>query len=122
MSKPVIVAVDDTEFVLMSIKSGLEGKYDVHTFPNGIEAMDYISNNPVDLVLLDYDMPEMTGYEVLMKIRHLRGKSDIPAIFLTGVIHERMEQEMRTRGAQDYIRKPIDFAVLRQHIETLLKK
>jgi CheY-like chemotaxis protein len=58
-------------------------------------------------------MPEMTGYEVLMAIQANHSLNKIPIIFLTGVINERMEEEMRDRGASDYIRKPIDMNTLK---------
>jgi DNA-binding response OmpR family regulator len=120
MEKPVIVAVDDTQFVLESVKSGLEDDFAIKTFLSGAEAVKYINENAVDLVLLDYDMPEMTGYETLMNIRAGSNKK-VPVVFLTGVTNDRMEVEMRERGAQDYIRKPIDFAVLRQCVSKWVK-
>jgi response regulator RpfG family c-di-GMP phosphodiesterase len=122
MDKPVIMAVDDTQFVLDSVKSGLEDDYEIKTFLTGAGAVEYIDKNPVDLVLLDYDMPEMTGYEVLMNIRAGSSNKNVPVIFLTGVTNDRMELEMRERGAQNYIRKPIDFTVLRQCAGKWLQK
>jgi response regulator RpfG family c-di-GMP phosphodiesterase len=120
MSKPVILAVDDTAFVLDSIKSGLSSNYEVVACESGKEGLDYLADNHVDLVLLDYDMPGMTGFEVLMNIQTLNNNRHVPVIFLTGVTNIRMEQEMMERGARDYIRKPIDFTVLRERINKLL--
>ncbi|MDR0324693.1 MAG: response regulator [Oscillospiraceae bacterium] len=121
MSKPIIIAVDDQKVMCNLIASMLSGTYDIHTFTEGKDALTYMSENPADLVLLDYDMPTMTGYEVLMGIRGDKKNSGIPVIFLTGVTNERMEMEMRDRGANDYICKPIDFTVLRQRIDKHLK-
>ena len=95
----------------------LKDTYDIVTFTEGKAAVNYMSENPADLVLLDYEMPGMTGYEVLMAIRGHKKTAAVPVIFLTGSTSARMEQEMRERGADDYICKPIDFNILRQHIK-----
>ncbi|MCL2050194.1 MAG: response regulator [Lachnospiraceae bacterium] len=119
--KPRIVAVDDAAFVCETLTSWLRGPYEIHTFLGGAEAVAYLNQHGADLVLLDYDMPEMTGFEVLMKIRHNTdfGKS-VPVIFLTAVTNERMEEEMLERGANAYIRKPLDLAVLKKTIAKFL--
>jgi CheY-like chemotaxis protein len=121
MGKPRIMAIDDTQFVCDTLKTWLQGSYEIHTFLSGKEGLAYLTENEVDLILLDYDMPEMTGFEVLMEIRtHLR-YGDIPVIFLTGVTNERMEEEMLERGANDYITKPLDIGVLRRGIGKFIK-
>ena len=122
MSSPVIVTVDDQKIICNLVASMLKDTYDVHTFTEGKDAVSYIADNPVDLVLLDYDMPGMTGYEVLMAIRSSKKTSGIPIIFLTGVTNQRMETEMLERGASDYICKPIDFNLLRRSISKLLNE
>jgi putative two-component system response regulator len=66
-------------------------------------------------------MPGMTGYEVLMSIRTNKKLSKIPVIFLTGVTNDRMQQEMMERGASDFLRKPLDIALLRKHMDKLLE-
>ena len=120
MDKPKIVAVDDTPFVCDTLTTWLKGTYEIRTFLSGKEALQYLSDNDADLVLLDYEMPVMTGYEVLMSIRTNKKISKIPVIFLTGVTNERMEVEMMERGASSFIRKPLNLALLRQHIEEQL--
>ena len=121
MGKPKIVAIDDTPFICDTLKAWLKGEYEIQTFLSGKEGLQHISDNDVDLVLLDYEMPVMTGYEVLMGIRTNQKISKLPVIFLTGVINERMEEEMMERGASDFIRKPLDLTLLRKHIVRQLK-
>ena len=116
MGKPKIVAIDDTPFICDTLKAWLKGEYEIQTFLSGKEGLQYISSNDVDLVLLDYEMPTMTGYEVLMSIRANQKISKLPVIFLTAVTNERMESEMLERGASDFICKPLDLALLRQRI------
>lgn len=121
MSKPIILMVDDQKIVCNLVSSMLKDTYEVLTFTEGKDALRHLQGNHADLVLLDYDMPVMTGYEALMEIRGNKNTADVPVIFLTGVTNQRMEQEMLERGANAYICKPIDFNLLRQKIGQHLK-
>ena len=121
MDKSVIVLVDDQSFVCDLVKTMLKDKYVVQAFISGETAIKYLSANSADLVLLDYDMPNMTGYEVLMAIRSDQRTSNTPVIFITGVANTRMEEEMIERGANDYIRKPIEMSTLHECVEKHLK-
>ena len=119
--KPLIVAVDDAVFVCDTLKTWLQDSYDIQTFLDGKSALDFLEKNPADLILLDYDMPGMTGFEVLMKIRQ-NFKRRLPVVFLTAVTNERMEEEMLTRGADAYIRKPLDIGILKHTINEYMTK
>jgi len=110
------MVVDDQPSVCKEITSLLKNDYTVHAFKSGKEALEYIFDNPVDLVLLDYGMPNMTGYEVLMAIRVNHSTNNIPVIFLTAETNERMRHEMMGRGATDYLCKPIGATELHQCI------
>jgi PleD family two-component response regulator len=120
--KHKIIAIDDTSFICQTLAAWLKSRYDVETFSSGKAAMNYLNDvdNKADLILLDYDMPEMTGYEVLMAIRTGKYFSKVPVIFLTGEPNERMKTEMLERGANDYINKPLDMKILFDRIEKLL--
>ena len=122
-NKPVILAVDDAAFVCDTLRTWLQDTYDIHTFLDGKSALEFLGKNETDLILLDYDMPGMTGYEVLMKIRQNPTiKRRIPIVFLTAVTNERMEEEMLNRGADAYIRKPLDIGILKHTINEYLTK
>jgi PleD family two-component response regulator len=120
MGKPIIIAIDDQQFICDAIKNMLQDTYEVRTFTSGKEALNYLSDNSVDLVLLDYEMPHMTGYEVLIAIRTNQYNKKIPVIFLTAETNERMRMEMIERGASDYICKPINSSALHQSIRKQL--
>ena len=120
MSKPIVLVVDDQPFVCESVAIMLKNTYDVHSFTSGKEVMSFMSNRPADLVLLDYEMPNMTGYEVLLAIRANKHNSKTPVIFLTAETNERMKMEMIERGASDYICKPINSSALHQSIKKQL--
>jgi diguanylate cyclase (GGDEF)-like protein/PAS domain S-box-containing protein len=86
----------------------------------GREALDRIEAEHFDLVLLDIEMPEVSGLEVLAEIRQRRSPIDLPIIMVTA----RNDSEDAVRaldlGANDYVTKPIDFAVALARVRTQL--
>ena len=113
MEKQKVMVVDDQPSICTSVGVILKSDYSVLPFTSGKEALDFLASNMVDIVLLDYEMPNMTGYEVLLSIRTNRSTKDTPVIFLTAQTNDRMKQEMISRGANDYLCKPIDPTELR---------
>jgi sigma-B regulation protein RsbU (phosphoserine phosphatase) len=90
---------------------------------DGAKALQLIHAKPPSLLLLDFDMPGLNGAEVL---RRLRSDADpavaqIPAIMLTGHGSEESEVSCLQAGADDFVTKPINAAVLRARIETQLR-
>ena len=116
MGKPDIMIVDDQPSVCKEVASFLKDSYTVHSFKSGDEALEYLSDNTADLILMDYGMPNMTGFEALMAIRQNQSTNKIPVVFLTAETNERMRHEMMNRGANDYLCKPINSVELRQCI------
>ena len=122
MDTPIIMVVDDDDFFCTVVTSVLKHNYDVKTFTHGEEAIKYLSDHVPDLILLDYEMPNIKGYGVLMAIRTDLRTRNVPVLFLTGVTNARMEMEMMERGANGYIRKPLDAPGLLQEVAKQLKK
>jgi len=121
MSDKSVIVVDDQPSVCAGVVGTLKFDYKVTPFTSGQEALDFLAENTVDLVLLDYEMPGMTGYEVLIGIRTNQLVKDVPVVFLTSHTNERMRQEMLARGANDYLTKPIDNDALKQCIKKHIK-
>ena len=111
--KPKVVVVDDQASVCREVSEFLKKDYEVAAFKSGAELLSYLHTNTPDLIILDYYMPEMTGFETLMEIRSRKASAKIPAIFLTTELNDRMQQEMIGRGATDYLTKPINADELR---------
>lgn len=82
--KDILIVDDDNDF-LMIIQRWLRHSYTVTGVHSGAEALQKISEESFDLILLDYEMPEMDGYEVMSKIHQNPATSNIPIIFLTGL-------------------------------------
>ncbi|MBR1639652.1 MAG: response regulator [Treponema sp.] len=78
-----ILVVDDEPMILKSIKSWLEDQYEVYMVSSGLSALDFIIRHPVDLILLDYEMPGLTGPDVLNRIRFQNETKNLAVIFLT---------------------------------------
>jgi putative two-component system response regulator len=108
------MVVDDQPSLCKEVAAFLKSDCNVHAFKSGKDALTYLEKNQVDLILLDYHMPEMTGFEVLLSIRQNQATRDIPVVFLTAETNERMEHEMTHRGATDYLCKPITASKLQQ--------
>ena len=78
-----ILVVDDEPILLRNIKGWLENDFEVYLVPSGEMALEFLDMHPVDLILLDYLMPNMDGPEVLRRIREDKNKQQFPVIFLT---------------------------------------
>ena len=101
-----ILVVDDNKLNLASARQVLEHDYRVIPVMKGQQALAYLENGECDMILLDINMPEMDGFEVLERIRDVgRGRS-IPVIFLTADNDPNIETLCFKRGAVDFIGKP----------------
>jgi diguanylate cyclase (GGDEF)-like protein len=85
--------------------------YKVLTAENGADALDMINSNRVDAVLLDVMMPGMSGIDTLRSLRQSRSVSDLPVIMVTAKDGSDDVVEALDLGANDYVTKPIDYAV-----------
>lgn len=90
---------------------------------DGLQAWQRIHENPPALLLLDYDLPQMNGAQLLRKLRAERNTTfaQMPAIMLTGHTDERSEVECLEAGADDFVTKPINLSILRARIDTHLR-
>lgn len=89
---------------------------------HGRQALEMLAANPFDLVLLDVLMPEMDGYETLGRLKSEPGLQDVPVIVLSAI--DDLESAVRCieLGAEDYLSKPINPALLRARVGTCLEK
>jgi len=107
MAVPKILWVDDEIESLQSQKLFLEGKgYEVQTLTNGFEAIDFVKENPVDVVLIDETMPGITGLETLAKIKEVNGS--FPVVLITKNETENLMNEAIGSQITDYLIKPVN--------------
>lgn len=102
-----ILVVDDDPQQLMQIKEHLRDFYVVTLINSGTKVLKCLERFSIDLIFLDYLMPEMTGPEVLMRIRDDGRYADIPVVFLTGVSEKQtVIKTIIEFKPQGYILKP----------------
>jgi DNA-binding NtrC family response regulator len=104
--KPTIMIVDDEPGTRQSLEVILEDAYHVVTAETGREAMDIFKKTSVDVVLLDVNMPEMDGLEVLRKIKEQEEETDV--IMVSALDQARKAVDAIKLGAYDYITKPYE--------------
>ena len=115
-----IIIVDDNIMNLTAARNALVRKYDIFTVTSGKKLFYLMEQVTPDLILLDIEMPDMDGYEII-KILKSNGKSSgVPVIFLTSVIDPESELKGLSLGAIDYITKPFSRELLLKRIEVHL--
>jgi len=92
--------------------------YSVLTAASGVDALEMVGAHRVDAVLLDVMMPGMSGIETLRRIRQSRSAAELPVIMVTANDASRDVVEALDLGANDYVTKPVDFAVALARIRT----
>ena len=118
-SKKTILIAEDTDvnyFLLTAVLK--DTKANLVRVKDGQEAVDFVKNNEVDLILMDINMPRMDGYEATQKIKAIR--KDIPIIVQTAMHFEEESDEAFKAGADDYIAKPIDLKTFMKKMEQFL--
>ncbi len=119
---PRILIVDDDEQVRRTLVDCMANQgFSVITAANGIEALEAVSNQPPDLILLDVRMPGKTGLEVLQAVRADYSSADLPVIMLS------VEDDTETivfalqLGANDFVAKPAQLEILTARVLTQLE-
>ena len=114
--KLIILAVDDSAVILKSVSAVLGIEYKVFTLPKPTEIENVLSKLTPDLFLLDYQMPEISGFELVPIIRSIPGHEDTPIVFLTSEGTIDNVTAAIAMGASDFIVKPFNPDMLREKI------
>lgn len=116
-----ILIVEDEIGISNFLKQGLEEEgYEVLTASNGQMGIDLALSVDVDLILLDWMLPKVTGIDVCKTIR--KTKVDVPILFLTAKDTVQETIEGLKAGANDYIKKPFSFEELLERIKIYFRK
>lgn len=116
-----VVIVDDDDLFRESVQQNLEeAGFAVTSFSSGPPALKHLMSEPaVDLVLLDWKMPDMNGIEVLRRIRE--SNLSVPVLFLTILSDQIFEEAALLGGAVDFVEKSRSFSILLKRIDLILK-
>jgi diguanylate cyclase (GGDEF)-like protein len=113
-----VLIVDDSPSNIRVMAAVLQERYRVKTATSGQQCLDMALRHKPDLILLDIEMPGISGYETCRELKDMSETRDIPVIFVTG--RDNIEdEEMGLRiGAVDYITKPIRPVILSARVDT----
>ena len=121
MSRTILVVDDDAEIRELArvILSG--GGYAVRTAPSGREGFEEAASSPPDLILLDVNMPDMDGWEVLRLLKADEDLSALPVVMFTVKSELRDKVHALQDGAHDFVTKPFGADELLQRVERILQ-
>lgn len=116
-----ILIVEDDKNLRKLIKTCLKREnYQTYEATNGVEALDILDENYIDLIVTDIMMPQMDGYELTRELRNAR--YNIPILLITAKSTLSDKKEGFLAGADDYMVKPVDIEELSLRVKVLLKR
>lgn len=120
MSKQaVILVVDDSPTNVQTLALLLKNDYVIKVATDGVRALELAGQDSIpDLILLDVQMPDIDGYDVLRLLRENSDTAEIPIIFITGKDRVEDEEYGLELGAVDYITKPIRPSIVKARVKT----
>jgi CheY-like chemotaxis protein len=124
-SKTILVVDDDPQNRLIAVEQLMQAEkdYKVLSAPSGTIALKLIERHAIDLVLLDWEMPGMTGLEVLQELKANEATTNIPVVMYTGIMTAAKSLQIALdNGADDFLRKPADLTELRARVSSVLLK
>jgi len=120
-NKKKIFIIDDEKLNIMALAHFLQPQYDIIVTTDSALALEIAQKNLPDIILLDIIMPEMSGFDVIKKLKESEIIKDIPVIFITGLNSAEDEEKGLGLGAADFILKPFNKLIVKKRIETQLK-
>ena len=118
----VILVVDDDTSNLALAQKILGKEYRIAAANSGMVAFKYLENKCPDLILLDYEMPEMNGKQVMEKLQEDEELKDIPVVFLTSMDSKEIVMSLLALKPAGYLLKPVDSQMLKDKIYEIIGK
>jgi two-component system, response regulator RpfG len=118
-----VVILDDqatSRTVLTKLMTRLDWAVSVVPFSDPVACLEWVKNNPLDLILVDHRMPGLTGIEFTQQFRAIARCVDIPLVIVTGVDDRNVRLRALEAGATDFLLKPVDFHECRARCHNLL--
>ncbi len=121
MERQTILIVDDAEMNRMMLSDMLGDQYDYVEAADGREALRILEKNvSIDLILLDINMPEMNGFEVLEEMNRYHWIEEVPVIMITAEESVESMEHAYSLGVTDYIPRPFNVYIVRRRVENTL--
>lgn len=115
-----VLAVDDNPIILRNVQQMLGKDYEVFFATSAEKALDMIMRVTPDLILLDIEMPGMSGIDAFKKFRERKNTADKPIVFLTGASDVKTVMEVSALKPSGYLLKPLDKNQLHEMVENAL--
>jgi len=115
-----IIIVDDVNYHLLSVKERLKHRYEIFPAQSAEILFEVLGKVAPDLILLDIQMPDVDGYQVIEKLKGDNKYREIPVVFFTGKNDKKSALKGMALGAADYLTKPVDTDKLIDCIENQL--
>lgn len=126
MTNKKILAVDDVALNLRTLKAALDKIFEVRIAKSGELALSILNAETVDLILLDIEMPEMSGFEFMEALKAKLSAGDIekipPVIFVTAHATPELLTQAKSAGAVGYVIKPFEPQVLIAKVDEALQQ
>lgn len=117
-----ILVIDDDETIRNVLKRIFEAEgFKVIAAADGTQLSELLDDSPLDLIILDVDLPWINGYELCELMKENRDLKGIPLIFVSGHTSKDDIKQGFEVGADDYIKKPFDNEQIKSVVKTLLK-
>lgn len=116
-----VLVVDDDEITRLMLIAVLSDICHCEAAGNAQEAFNFLAVHPVDLIVLDIQMPEMSGLEFCEKVRANNNFVKIPILFITASVERNIQEACWIAGGNDFVKKPVISNTLKQRAENLLK-
>ena len=118
----VVVIVDDDTFGLALMRTLVQtvGHVEVYTFDDPSAALAWCRNHDLDVLITDYEMPEMNGLSLLRALRAHPRTRDVPMMMITALDDRDIRYQALETGANDYLTKPLDAPEVRARVRNML--
>jgi two-component system chemotaxis response regulator CheY len=118
-----VLIVDDMKMIRVKLRQicSQMGLKNIYEAADGVEALETLKTVTVDLILSDWNMPKMTGIELVEELRKIPNLADVPIIFITSEDQRENILKSLMSGVTDYVVKPFTDGVVKQKIFSSLK-
>ncbi|MFF2795192.1 ATP-binding protein [Lysinibacillus xylanilyticus] len=117
----ILIVDDDAVNLQVLVNAFSTDSFEIETALSGVEALDMLQNNSYDLVISDIMMPHMSGYDLAKHIREKFSISELPILFLTARQQSEDIQLAFLSGANDYVKKPMEYMELKSRVKALIQ-
>ncbi|MCL2163603.1 MAG: response regulator [Oscillospiraceae bacterium] len=119
--KHTVMIVDDAEINLVMLREIMSSEYNVLSASSGEEAIKIMENELPDIVLLDLNMPDMNGFDVLQRMKETSKLANVLVIFVTAETETYLEEKGLDMGAVDYVHKPYNEIIIKYKVRNHLE-